>query len=372
MPWTGPVFSRTNGTHTGSTTWAQDAAAGDKILSTRHDTHDQDIADGINSCLKKDGGNSPTANIPMNNHKFTGMAVGVSSTDSARFGQTITAASLDSGTNVLTLTRADGDITVDLTAIVVGGSFGNLCDKTVNETISGLWTFQGEQVFTGFLSLYSGTLKWIFDGNDTDLRILQEAFGPGLHIDVTTEGLFFVDSSGVEYGVWSAINFDPADKSDVGHSHTLTELIGVAAREPVDGDVLQWQAASNGWVNAPLAAISGVVRTVTATAPLSNTGTATDVVIACTPATTSVSGLMSAADKTKLDALSSTQVTTFNSRSGAVVPASADYTIQQIANVYVQNIAPAYSLGGIWIKSGSPHRLYAGIGGSWVQISADF
>ena len=72
MPWSGGVFSRTNGTHTGTTVWAQDAAAGTGIVTGAHDTHDQDIASGINNCVAKDGSNTPTGNLPMGGNKHTG------------------------------------------------------------------------------------------------------------------------------------------------------------------------------------------------------------------------------------------------------------------------------------------------------------
>lgn len=61
MAWSGGVFTRTNGVYTGSTVWAQDAAAAVKITSARHDTHDQDLASGINACMAKDGSNTVTA-----------------------------------------------------------------------------------------------------------------------------------------------------------------------------------------------------------------------------------------------------------------------------------------------------------------------
>lgn len=57
MPWSGGVYTRTNGTYNGATVWASDAAASVKIQSSRHDTHDQDIANGINACLLKDFSN---------------------------------------------------------------------------------------------------------------------------------------------------------------------------------------------------------------------------------------------------------------------------------------------------------------------------
>lgn len=67
MAWDGNgTFSRTNGTHTGSTTWVQDRDAGAYILAGRHDTHDQDLADGINACLTKNNETKPTADFRPN------------------------------------------------------------------------------------------------------------------------------------------------------------------------------------------------------------------------------------------------------------------------------------------------------------------
>jgi hypothetical protein len=67
MAWNGSgVFSRTNGVHTGSTTWVQDRDAGAYILATRHDTHDEDLATGINACLTKNNETKPTADFCPN------------------------------------------------------------------------------------------------------------------------------------------------------------------------------------------------------------------------------------------------------------------------------------------------------------------
>ncbi len=75
MPWSGvagsQTYSRSNGTYTGTQTWAQDSGAGTKITSTNHDTHDNDLATAINACLKKDGGNAASADIPMGGNKLT-------------------------------------------------------------------------------------------------------------------------------------------------------------------------------------------------------------------------------------------------------------------------------------------------------------
>lgn len=152
MPWTGPyTFTRDNGAFTGALVWTDDRNAGTKITSDHHDTHDQDIADGFALCLRNDGAGGPTANIPYNTHINTGMGLGSASTDSARTGQTITAASLDAGTNVLTLTRADGDVTVDLSALAVGGSTADFARLSATQTFAGINTFsQAPQSAAGY------------------------------------------------------------------------------------------------------------------------------------------------------------------------------------------------------------------------------
>tara|TARA_R110000868_G_scaffold157001_2_gene384058 strand:- start:892 stop:4092 length:3201 start_codon:yes stop_codon:yes gene_type:complete len=78
MPWSGSspnqTFTRTDGTRTGTTTWQEADGAGVDIIAVDHDTHDQDMASGINAALKKDGGNSPSANLPMGGYKHTNVA----------------------------------------------------------------------------------------------------------------------------------------------------------------------------------------------------------------------------------------------------------------------------------------------------------
>jgi len=67
MPWNGSgTFSRDNGTNSGSTTWADDAAAAIKITTGNHDTHDEDIATAISACLTKNMETKPTADFVPN------------------------------------------------------------------------------------------------------------------------------------------------------------------------------------------------------------------------------------------------------------------------------------------------------------------
>ena len=57
MPWGGippsQLFTRSNGFNTGSDLWQQDDAGGVDIESNRHDTHDQDLADGMSRASRR-------------------------------------------------------------------------------------------------------------------------------------------------------------------------------------------------------------------------------------------------------------------------------------------------------------------------------
>lgn len=88
MAWNGSGnFQRTNGSFSGSAVWEDDANAGYDIVDSRHDTHDQDLAQGINNCLTKDGQNSPTANLNMNTFKHTNVDDGTARNHYATIGQ---------------------------------------------------------------------------------------------------------------------------------------------------------------------------------------------------------------------------------------------------------------------------------------------
>lgn len=72
MPWNGSGdFTRTNSDHTGPTTWTQDKDGSIKITAARHDSHDQDLADGIKACLAKNGENAMTGDLDMGGGNIT-------------------------------------------------------------------------------------------------------------------------------------------------------------------------------------------------------------------------------------------------------------------------------------------------------------
>ena len=87
MAWSGGTFTRTNGTYSGASVWASDLAANIKIVASRHDTHDQDLATGINACLNKNGLNSPTANINWGGFKITNLGTANANGQAVEYSQ---------------------------------------------------------------------------------------------------------------------------------------------------------------------------------------------------------------------------------------------------------------------------------------------
>lgn len=72
MAWNGSgAFTRTDGVFSGATLWAQEAAVPTNILATHFDTHDYDLAQGINACLAKNGENSMTGDLNMGGKNVT-------------------------------------------------------------------------------------------------------------------------------------------------------------------------------------------------------------------------------------------------------------------------------------------------------------
>jgi hypothetical protein len=82
MSWNG------SGTFNRLYSWVADKAAGLDISSTRMDADTNDItSNGFGNTLTRDGQGAPTANLPMNNFKHTGLANGSARTDSPALGQ---------------------------------------------------------------------------------------------------------------------------------------------------------------------------------------------------------------------------------------------------------------------------------------------
>lgn len=154
MPFSGSApnqtYSRSDGTRTGAAVCAQEKAAELNDTAALADLRENDFATAINALWLRNGGNQPSADLPMNSHKFTGMADGTDRADSVNLGQiqdgnlfyaeasgtanaialaTTPSFSASEGTMVLFVAEADSTstVTVDLNgdgalALQVGGA----------------------------------------------------------------------------------------------------------------------------------------------------------------------------------------------------------------------------------------------------------
>tara|TARA_R110000737_G_scaffold9926_7_gene25723 strand:+ start:919 stop:1929 length:1011 start_codon:yes stop_codon:yes gene_type:complete len=174
MPFSGATFSRTDGTRTGSTVWTQAKDSGVKIVSSGHDTHDQDIAGGLNSLLLKNGNNTPTANLPMATYKHTGVGNGSARTDYLAVGQLQDsavnyAAATVSSTNVYvaTLSPAVAAYTTGMTVRLEFAAI-NTASATINLNGVGAKTIKdlyGNALIGGELTA-GGIMTLVYDGTD--------------------------------------------------------------------------------------------------------------------------------------------------------------------------------------------------------------
>jgi len=87
MPWTNGVFVRQQDIYTGPTVWQQEEAAAIDIEADRHDSHDQDIANGISETLNRFGENAMSANLPMGGKQATNLGNGTAPSDAINKGQ---------------------------------------------------------------------------------------------------------------------------------------------------------------------------------------------------------------------------------------------------------------------------------------------
>ena len=80
-------FSQTNGLFSGDELWRRTAETNENVRADRFDAFSDDIKDGFEGSLQRNGENAATANLPMGTYRHTGVGDGEDRTDYAAYGQ---------------------------------------------------------------------------------------------------------------------------------------------------------------------------------------------------------------------------------------------------------------------------------------------
>ncbi|RWP05108.1 hypothetical protein [Mesorhizobium sp.] len=184
--------------------WVNDAAAGIKIKSDRHDAEDDNLAAGLSNTLTKDGQSQPTANIPMNGKKLVNLGAPTAATDAATKGYADTANALKAPlasptfTGKVTLpaaTAAGNGVNVPTGVAPTTPSHGDLWNTAVGwfTRITGVtYTFgmlEAAQTWTSVQTFSAGVNVGTGTGGQTNVNNTALELGIGR----STDGSTFVD-----------------------------------------------------------------------------------------------------------------------------------------------------------------------------------
>jgi hypothetical protein len=259
MPWTGSApnqtFQRSDGTRNGTQVWQEAEADGVDIVSTDHDTHDQDLGSAINATLKKDGGNQPSANLPMG--AFRHLNVG----DATAINQYLTVNGAINGTHrYVSIVGGTGDaITLTtgwaMTAYSAGQQFsfivGTVNSGATTVNVNGLGAkavvrLDGTALQAG--DLYLGALALIeYDGTSFQLinrRVVEGSGSGGAMTGAEIEAALNVHLGNEDWQDIATTQIIPAVDADgrvtvpPTSNHVSGAKFGMAAT--ADGRVLAW------------------------------------------------------------------------------------------------------------------------------------
>lgn len=131
---------------------ASDVTSGSVISSAYYNTEQDGIATGLTNALTKDGQSSPSANLPMNSKKLTGMAVGTATSDSVTLGQAQAEAYVWCGTaggtaDAITLapTPALASYAAGMRLVWIAGASPNTGAMTINASALGAKAAQNDE-----------------------------------------------------------------------------------------------------------------------------------------------------------------------------------------------------------------------------------
>lgn len=143
------TFQRSDGVYTASDVWTKNRDAAVNILSSRHDSHDQDVANALTASIANDGQTPILANLPMNTYKHTGVGNASASDQYAAAGQIQNGSLIWGGTTGGTTTAYTISLSPAITAYATGMLIGfianasNTGSATLNVNSVGAVTMNG-------------------------------------------------------------------------------------------------------------------------------------------------------------------------------------------------------------------------------------
>jgi len=182
-----------DGVHAASNTQCDQQTTIDKAL---FDTMFTTITDAIENCVARDGQNSPSANLPMNSKKLTGLTTGSALTDSVSATQVVNSTLLWGGTSTGSANTHAISVTIAPSAYVAGQRFAFLagysntaaCTLNVNSLgAKSIKLINGSNPGAGAISL-NAIIEVVYDGTNFQLTNALVIVGAITCSSVTASG----------------------------------------------------------------------------------------------------------------------------------------------------------------------------------------
>lgn len=161
--------------------WNLDAANGIPITSSRMMTQQNDQSGAFNNCVTRDGQGSPSANIPWNNHKITGLAAATTAGDALSWGGAgVVGGLVGTTTNDNAATGYLGEYVTS--TVIAGGAVSLTTGVAANITsvslTAGDWDLSGNVVIidSGTGTLFTQVFGWINGASATAPTLPAAAF----------------------------------------------------------------------------------------------------------------------------------------------------------------------------------------------------
>jgi hypothetical protein len=124
------TFQRSDSVYTASDVWAKNRDASTNILASRHDSHDQDIANALTASIANDGQTPILADLPMSTRKHTGVGNAAARDHYAAAGQVQDGSLIWGGTTGGTTTAYTISLSPAITAYATGQLFGFIANAS--------------------------------------------------------------------------------------------------------------------------------------------------------------------------------------------------------------------------------------------------